>query len=204
MSNHLSGKAVSLWVDTASETSYPQLDGPVEVDVAVVGGGIAGLTTALLLKRARVRVAVIEAGRVGTGVTGHTTGKVSALHRLVYGELRRSFGERGARTYGEANQAAIEKIAELVKAEAIECDFRRVANYTYAESAAALGQVGEEARSPWNLACPPPTPMPRRSRSLPAAPFASTTRRSYMQRNTSSGSRVRWPETEATCSRRAA
>ena len=167
MSNHLSGKAVSLWVDTASETSYPQLDGPVEVDVAVVGGGIAGLTAALLLKRARVRVAVIEAGRVGTGVTGHTTGKVSALHRLVYGELRRSFGERGARTYGEANQAAIEKIAELVKAEAIECDFRRVANYTYAESAAALGQVREEAEIALELG------LPAAYTDAPPLPFAA-------------------------------
>ena len=166
--SQLAVKAVSLWVDTAPETSYPKLEGPVEVDVAVIGGGIAGLTAALFLKRAGVRVAVIEAGRVGTGVTGHTTGKVSALHRLVYSELRRSFGERGARTYGEANQAAIEKIAELVKAEAIECDFRRVANYTYAESAAALGQVREEAEIALQLGLPaaytdsPPLPFAAR------------------------------------------
>jgi len=111
---------------------------------------------------------VIEAGRVGTGVSGHTTGKVSSLHRLTYRELRRSFGNDGARTYGEANQAAIEKIAELVKAEAIECDFRRVANYTYAESAAALGQVREEAEIALQLGLPaaytdsPPLPFAAR------------------------------------------
>ena len=152
--NQPSGKAVSLWVDTAPETSYPKLEESIEVDVAVIGGGIAGLTAALLLKRAGLRVAVIEAGRVGTGVSGHTTGKVSSLHRLMYRELRRSFGKGGARIYGEANQAAIERIAELVKTEGIECNFRRVANYTYAESAAALEEVEEEAEIALELGLP--------------------------------------------------
>jgi glycine/D-amino acid oxidase-like deaminating enzyme len=55
----------------------------IEADVAVVGGGIAGLTAAAFLKRAGARVAVIEAGRAGTGVTSHTTGKVSSLQDAI-------------------------------------------------------------------------------------------------------------------------
>ena len=154
MTDSLSGKAALLWVDTAPETNYPRLHDTIEVDVAVIGGGIAGLTAALLLKQGGVRVAVIEAGRVGTGVTGHTTGKVSSLQGLVYSELSRSFGEQGARSYGEANQAAIERIATLVEAEAIDCDFRRVANYTYAESEAGLKQVKQEAAIALELGLP--------------------------------------------------
>src|SRR5688572_1510703 len=130
----LAGKAVSLWVDTAPETSYPALGGEIEADVAVIGGGIAGLTSALLLKRAGASVVVLEAGRVGTGVTGHTTGKVSSLQGLIYSQLSGAFGKRGAQTYGAANEAAIEQVASLVDSEAIDCDFRRVANYTYADS----------------------------------------------------------------------
>ncbi|HSI80796.1 MAG TPA: FAD-dependent oxidoreductase [Solirubrobacterales bacterium] len=162
------GKAVSLWVDTAAETSYPPLDGAINADVAVVGGGIAGLTAALLLKRGGARVAVIEAGRVGTGVTGHTTGKVSSLHGLVYRELRGSFGKDGARTYGAANQAAIERVATLVDEEAIACGFRRVANYTYAESEEALEKVSQEAAVAEEIGLPAtftdsaPLPFPAR------------------------------------------
>jgi len=62
-------------VDTAPATSYPRLRGEITVDFAVIGGGIAGITAALLLKRGGAQVAVVEGGRVGTGVTGHTTGK---------------------------------------------------------------------------------------------------------------------------------
>ena len=145
MTERTEGKPVSLWVATAGTTGYPQLVADVEVDVAVIGGGVAGLTAALALKRAGQTVAVIEAARVGTGVTGHTTGKVTSLHRLVYSELAESHGNATARTYGQANQAALEHIARTVSEERIDCGFRRVANYTYAESQAALDLVRTEA-----------------------------------------------------------
>ena len=80
-------------------------------------------------------VAVVEADRVGAGVTGHTTAKLSSLHGLTYARLSSSFGEDGARVYGEANQAGIEQIAQWVEEEAIECDFRRKPNYTYVDLA---------------------------------------------------------------------
>ncbi|MBO1269446.1 FAD-dependent oxidoreductase [Arthrobacter cavernae] len=150
----LGGQAVSLWVATAAVTGYPALDGEVEVDVAVIGGGIAGLTAALALKRAGQSVAVVEAARVGTGVTGHTTGKVTSLHRLAYTELARSHGVETARTYGQANQAAVEHIARTVAAEGIDCGFRRVSNFTYAESEEALALVRGEAALTIKLGLP--------------------------------------------------
>ncbi|MGY4542211.1 glycine/D-amino acid oxidase-like deaminating enzyme/nitrite reductase/ring-hydroxylating ferredoxin subunit [Arthrobacter sp. UYNi723] len=148
------GEPRSLWVATAGTTDYPVLRGDLEVDVAVIGAGIAGLTAALALKRTGRTVAVIEAARVGTGVTGHTTGKVTSLHRLAYTELARRHGNDTARIYGEANQAAVEHVAQLVAAEAIDCDFRRVANYTYAESDDALNIVRAEANLAARLGLP--------------------------------------------------
>ncbi len=76
----------SLWIPTAPPTDYPSLrDGghqPHRVDVAVVGSGITGLTAATLLKAAGATVAVLEAGRVCSGVTAYTTAKVTSLHGL--------------------------------------------------------------------------------------------------------------------------
>lgn len=148
------GQLLSLWLATAGTTDFPELRGTVEVDVAVIGGGVAGLTAALALKRSGRSVAVLEAGRIGTGVTGHTTGKVTSLHRLAYTELQRSHGTSAARIYGLANQAAVEYIGGTVAAEDISCGFRRVVNYTFTESQDALPQVRAEAELAASLGLP--------------------------------------------------
>ena len=145
MKEQPAGRLLSLWSATGGTATYAPLEASLDVDVAVIGGGIAGLTAALALKRAGQTVAVLEAARVGTGVTGNTTGKVTSLHRLAYSELAARHGAGTAATYGQANEAAIEHIAGVVAAEGIDCGFRRVANYTYAESGPALALVREEA-----------------------------------------------------------
>ena len=138
-------RRTSLWLaDAEEESAFPRLDRPLSVDVAVLGGGIVGLSTALLLKRAGMTVAVIEASRVGTGVTGHTTAKLSSLHGLSYTRIASSFGDEGARAYGEANQAGIEQVAAWVEEEGIDCDFRRKPNYTYATSREGVVDIERE------------------------------------------------------------
>ena len=154
MNQQPAGRLVSLWAATGGTATYASLNAPLSVDVAVIGGGIAGLTAALALKRAGKTVAVLEAARVGTGVTGNTTGKVTSLHRLAYSELAARHGAGTAATYGQANEAAIEHIAGVVAAEGIDCGFRRVANYTYAESGPALELVREEAELAGRLGLP--------------------------------------------------
>jgi glycine/D-amino acid oxidase-like deaminating enzyme/nitrite reductase/ring-hydroxylating ferredoxin subunit len=135
----------SLWLATAPTTHYPLLDADVEVDVAVVGGGVAGLTTALLLKRAGLRVAVLEARRVASGVTGCTTAKVSALQSSMYSTIRSRHGEEAAQVYAAASTAGVEQLASLVSEEGIDCGFARRDAYTYALQPKERAKVEREA-----------------------------------------------------------
>jgi glycine/D-amino acid oxidase-like deaminating enzyme/nitrite reductase/ring-hydroxylating ferredoxin subunit len=134
----------SLWLATAPPTRYPALDNDVAVDVAVLGGGIAGLTTALLLKREGARVAVVEARRVGSGVTGCTTAKVSALQSTIYSTIRSRKGEDAARVYATASLAAVELVERLAHDEAIQCDLERRPAYTYALAEDERSSVEDE------------------------------------------------------------
>ena len=138
------GKHLSLWLDTTPTSDHPSLDGELRVDVAVIGGGITGITTALLLARAGVSVAVVDQHRICAGTTGHTTAKLTSQHGLTYSQLRRTHGEEGASAYAAANQAAIERAAAFA-GEGIECDFRRKAAYVYATSHRERRKVEQEA-----------------------------------------------------------
>jgi monoamine oxidase len=81
----------SVWVDTGPQPdARPRLETTVDTEVAVIGGGIVGITTALLLQEAGVRVVLLEAGRLAGGVSGHTTAKVSSQHGLIYDRLQSS------------------------------------------------------------------------------------------------------------------
>jgi ribulose 1,5-bisphosphate synthetase/thiazole synthase len=73
----------SFWIASTLQSSYPTLTQDLKVDVAIVGAGLAGITAAMLLKKAGKSVAVLEAGRVAEGVSGHTTAKITALHQLI-------------------------------------------------------------------------------------------------------------------------
>src|SRR5690606_25843067 len=73
-------------------------------DVLVVGGGITGLTTALLLARAGRAVGVVEAGELGGLTTGHTTAKVSLLQGTKLSRMARVRGDGVAAAYLEGNR----------------------------------------------------------------------------------------------------
>ncbi len=153
-STDLPGTAESYWIDSSPETGFPPLDGDGHADVAVIGGGIAGITTAFLLKRAGLTVALIDAYRIVTGATGYTTAKITSLHRLIYRDLIDRFGEAGARQYAAANRAAIEMIASLVREYSIPCSFERKPAYTYAESEETRESVAAEADAARSLGLP--------------------------------------------------
>lgn len=125
----------SVWTATSEQPPYPALDGEVDADVVVVGAGITGLTTALLLQRDGARVVVVEAGRVGGGTTGGTTGKVTSQHGLTYHQLVSQHGEARARLYAGANQRAVDTVAGLVEEVGADCQFERAAAFVYTESA---------------------------------------------------------------------
>ncbi|MFI6207749.1 FAD-dependent oxidoreductase [Streptomyces sp. NPDC051041] len=135
----------SYWLQTAPGGTYPALEDDLDVDVAVIGGGIAGLSTAWELARAGRSVAVLEAGRIAAGVTGHTTAKFTALHGLVYDKLRRTRGPEGARLYARSQSEAVERAAGIVAELGIDCDWERRSAYTYACDAGRVDELRAEA-----------------------------------------------------------
>jgi glycine/D-amino acid oxidase-like deaminating enzyme/nitrite reductase/ring-hydroxylating ferredoxin subunit len=131
-------------MDSTEPTSYPAASGDVQADVAVVGGGIAGLCTAWEQMRAGRSVVVLEADRIAAGVTGYTTAKVSAQHSLIYAQLRKSFDVETARLYGRSQLEAVEHVADTINELGIDCDWERVPAYTYTTSPEQAHEIEAE------------------------------------------------------------
>jgi glycine/D-amino acid oxidase-like deaminating enzyme/nitrite reductase/ring-hydroxylating ferredoxin subunit len=134
----------SPWIATHKGRPFPRLESDLAVDVAIVGGGITGLTAATLLKRAGLSVAVIEAGRVAEGVSGATTAHLTEAFDRSYADLIADFGEDGARLAAESGRAALRQIAAFVRERSIECDFTRLPAFQYAEDAQLLPELEAE------------------------------------------------------------
>jgi glycine/D-amino acid oxidase-like deaminating enzyme/nitrite reductase/ring-hydroxylating ferredoxin subunit len=144
----------SLWMETTQDLGLPALEGDLETEVAVIGGGITGVLCALRLAEEGAEVALIEARVIGGGVTGHTTAKLSSLHRLMYADLAQSAGEQTARAHGLANQDGIDMIEALARELDIDCDFRRRDHATYAVDAEQRERVRAEAQAARELRLP--------------------------------------------------
>jgi glycine/D-amino acid oxidase-like deaminating enzyme/nitrite reductase/ring-hydroxylating ferredoxin subunit len=136
---------ISFWLDTTEPPTLPVLSGTQEADVAVVGGGIVGLTSALLLARAGSSVLVVEGARLASGVSGFTTAKVTAGHGLAYSRIESDHDADAARRYAEAQEAGLSLVRSLVQSHAIECDLETLPNYVVAEEESELEVIEEEA-----------------------------------------------------------
>ncbi|MCC2679136.1 MAG: FAD-dependent oxidoreductase [Pseudobdellovibrio sp.] len=122
-----------VWLETDAMPKFFPLSGDVYADVCVVGGGIAGLTTAYLLMKEGKKVCVVEAMEIGGGQSCRTTAQFCTALDDRYFELEKLHGEAGSKLAAESHRAAIEQVEKIVRAENIECEMRRVDGFLFAQ-----------------------------------------------------------------------
>lgn len=140
-----------IWLNSASLPEFPILTQDLDVDVCVVGGGIAGLTTAYLLTQQGKKVCVLEALDLAGGQTARTTAHFSYALDDRYFEIERIHGLRGARIAADSHKTAIEAVARMIQAENIDCEMERVDGYLFAQndpkSHTLLKEIGAARRA---------------------------------------------------------
>ena len=132
------------WRTSVALPSFPKLSEHVRTDVAIIGGGISGITTAYLLAKKGARVTLLEADRLLNGTTGHTTAKITAQHDIIYDELINHLGQEKAKLYYSACKEALHFIRSTVEQEAIDCDFMEQDAYIYTDSSSSLTKLINE------------------------------------------------------------
>lgn len=137
----------SYWIDSTEETNYPSLKENLDVDIAIIGGGIVGITSALLLQKEGFNVAIFEGNQIITGASGYTTAKITSQHNLIYDYLIKTFGFEKAQQYGEANEKALKFIENTIKNLNISCDFEILPSYVYTLKEEYVSKLEKELKA---------------------------------------------------------
>ncbi|MFI6166581.1 FAD-dependent oxidoreductase [Nocardia sp. NPDC051052] len=132
----------SLWLNDAEIPARLRLTPGSRFDTVVIGGGLTGLITALLLAENGVEVAVVEGRRVGAGTTGATTGKISLLQGTRAQQIRRRHTAGTVRDYVAANRDGQQWLLRFCAEHGV--PVQHAAALTYAQSAAEIGKVRAE------------------------------------------------------------
>ena len=119
----------SLWLDRPREHRSDELPADGRVEDLVVGAGLTGLVTALLLARAGRQVAVVEAREAGAVTTGRTTAKVSQLQATKLSSMLRLQPEEVVRGYVEANGGGLEWLRSYCADRGVPCQDRRAVTF---------------------------------------------------------------------------
>lgn len=132
-----------LW-SRSSLRRFPKLEADETTEVAVVGGGITGLTSALLLAQAGKRVVLLEARQLAAGVSGRTTAHLTEALDTRYHRLESKFGRDGAALARASSREAIEKIALLAGSSGNDCGFERLDGYLFTQDESQLAELDAE------------------------------------------------------------
>ena len=153
-------KATPWWWEAAEP---PDRDAalPDRVQVAVVGGGYAGLSAALTLRRLGHQVAVLDAERIGWGASSRNGGMVSGGLKLASGALEQRLGAEQARTVLTAAAASFPFLEETIAREGIECDYVRSGRFVAAWSRKHYDALAAKAEWIAELTAMPTEMVPR-------------------------------------------
>lgn len=140
-----SGQTESSWfLNLTQPLRFDKLSQNISVDVAIVGGGIAGTTTAYLLSRSRKSVALLEDGYIGSGETSRTTAHITHALDDRYYNIEKKHGPNSARLAAESHTAAIDFIENTVRTEALDCAFNRVDGYLFLDPSDKTSSLDKE------------------------------------------------------------
>jgi glycine/D-amino acid oxidase-like deaminating enzyme/nitrite reductase/ring-hydroxylating ferredoxin subunit len=137
----------SPWLVETGREPHPPLSADLDVDAVVVGGGIVGVSAAHHLAAAGRTVALLEARTIGSGVTGNSTAKLSALQGTIYSSLISKHDEETARAYAKLNRAGLEAAFAIAELYSVDCRLERRPAFTYTEEASKRAQIEAEAEA---------------------------------------------------------
>lgn len=145
-----SGHNLSFWVNSVEPLKFEILQSDINTDVVIIGGGIAGVTTAYCLAKSGKDVVLIEDGYLGSGETGRTTAHIANALDDRYSAMEKLHGAENAKLMADSHTEAINFIESITKEENIDCDFLRLDGYLFLHPSDNIQTLQDELQATHN------------------------------------------------------
>ncbi len=123
----------SIWNYFSETYSFPELGQDLDTDVAVIGGGITGISVGHLLAQRGVNVAILESRKVGGGTTAHSTGNLYCTIDQILSSLEQKYDDDVIEKVVASRNETLRQIKMWVKEFDLDCDYREVPWYLYGD-----------------------------------------------------------------------
>lgn len=141
----------SLWNQFAEIKDYPSLTDNTSADVAIIGGGVTGISLACNLAQREYNVVVLESLKVGGGTSSHSTGNLYFTVDENLGYLTDKYNNDEIRQVIKARSDSLDKMEAYVKKYNLDCDFKRLPWYFYSSSSDYDSQIEKEFKTAQNV-----------------------------------------------------
>ena len=135
----------SIWVDTSDDSINDSLNKDLQLDVLIIGGGITGINCLYQFKDSNMKVALVEANKIGSGVTSKTTGKLTYLQGNYF-KIYKKCGFEISKKYYESQREAISSIKTIIENNNIECNFEESNSYLFTNSNDKISELEQEKK----------------------------------------------------------
>lgn len=134
----------SVWLSDSSIPEFPELKENLETDILIIGGGIAGLSTAYFLNQSGKKIIVIDSSQIGGNESTYTTAHLTWVLDENFKRLLQLKGKEDGRAVLLSHQKAIDTIQEIIQKEEISCDFKRLDGYLFLAPEDQMSHLQEE------------------------------------------------------------
>ncbi len=136
----------SIWCDYYDDITYDSLNTDLDLDIAIIGGGITGLSVGYFLLNSYYKVGLFEKEKIGSGTTSKTTGKITYMQENILSKIKKTRNISTAKKYYDSQKYAIDLLINIINKNEIKCDILKTNGYFFTTNKKDIKKIKEEEK----------------------------------------------------------
>lgn len=134
----------SIWQYDVDSLKYNKLNKDISCDILIIGGGIAGLSSAYFFRNSKYKTVLVDRKMCGSGISSMSTGKLTYMQNLIYNNLKKNYDDNKALLYLNSQKDAIDIVKNIISINNIDCDYVDTSSYVFTNDKKKIKDLEKE------------------------------------------------------------